>query len=208
MMSLTICAGKGSRATSPRRLVERASLLTHGEIDTKYTAPARSSTWSSVARVPARSTPRFWPRPGGGRRDSFQRQSQADRRPGNTRRGSQGGRRHRCVVSTSRPPCPMAGGVICDDDLAPQGLCLPADNKRPRHLVKSCMFSGFKRESEYVARTVDRFRKLVGLEMRNPRPHGGAGNFRIPGIRVTRGITRSSASKRDSRTRSGVLACA
>ena len=70
--------------------------------------------------------------------------------------------------------------VICDDDLAPQGYAyLLVTNGRGT--VKSCMFSGFKRESEYVARTVDRFRKLVGLEMRNPQPHGGAGNFRIPG---------------------------
>ena len=69
--------------------------------------------------------------------------------------------------------------VICDDDLAPQGYAyLLVTNGRGT--VKSCMFSGFKRESEYLTRTVDRFRKLVGLEMRNPQPHGGAGNFRIP----------------------------
>jgi len=69
--------------------------------------------------------------------------------------------------------------AICDNDLAPQGYAylLVANGKGT---VKSCMFSGFKREAEYVARTVDRFRRLVGLEMRNPRPHGGAGNFRIP----------------------------
>lgn len=69
--------------------------------------------------------------------------------------------------------------VICDDELAPQGYAylLVANG---RGTVKSCMFSGFKREREYVARTVERFRRLVGLEMRNPRPHGGAGNFRIP----------------------------
>lgn len=69
--------------------------------------------------------------------------------------------------------------VICDNDLAPQGYAyLLITNGRGT--VKSCMFSGFKRESEYVARTVDRFQKLVGLEMKNPQPHGGAGNFRIP----------------------------
>jgi len=69
--------------------------------------------------------------------------------------------------------------VVCDDDLAPQGYAyLLVTNGRGT--VKSCMFSGFKREAEYVARTVERFQKLVGLEMRNPQPHGGAGNFRIP----------------------------
>ena len=69
--------------------------------------------------------------------------------------------------------------VICDDELAPQGYAyLLVTNGRGT--VKSCMFSGFKREAEYVARTVERFQNLVGLEMRNPQPHGGAGNFRIP----------------------------
>lgn len=69
--------------------------------------------------------------------------------------------------------------VICDDELAPQGYAyLLVANERGT--VKSCMFSGFKREAEYVARTVARFQRLVGLEMSNPRPHGGAGNFRIP----------------------------
>jgi len=70
--------------------------------------------------------------------------------------------------------------VICDDDLAPGGYAyLLVMNGRGT--VKSCMFSGFKREAEYVARTIERFRKLVGLEMINPERHGGAGNFRIPG---------------------------
>jgi flavin-dependent dehydrogenase len=70
--------------------------------------------------------------------------------------------------------------AVCDDNLAPQGYAyLLVTNGRGT--VKSCMFSGFKRESEYVARTVERFHNLVGLEMRNPQPHGGAGNFRIPG---------------------------
>jgi len=69
--------------------------------------------------------------------------------------------------------------VICDDDLAPQGYAYLLVTKG-RGTVKSCMFSGFKREAEYVARTIDRFRKLAGLQMKNPRSHGGAGNFRIP----------------------------
>ncbi len=69
--------------------------------------------------------------------------------------------------------------VICDDDLAPQGYAYLLVTSG-RGTVKSCMFSGFKREADYVARTVERFRRLVGLEMRNPQPHGGAGNFRIP----------------------------
>ena len=69
--------------------------------------------------------------------------------------------------------------TICDDDLAPGGYAYLLVTGG-RGTVKSCMFSGFKREAEYVARTIDRFRELVALDMKNPRPHGGAGNFRIP----------------------------
>jgi flavin-dependent dehydrogenase len=74
---------------------------------------------------------------------------------------------------------PQGWWVICDDDLAPGGYAYLL-TMNGRGTVKSCMFSGFKRESEYVARTVARFQKLIGLEMRNPEPHGGAGNMRIP----------------------------
>ena len=70
--------------------------------------------------------------------------------------------------------------AICDDDLAPQGYAylLVMDGKGT---VKSCMFTGFKQEAVYVQRTVEAFQRLVGLEMIDPRPHGGVGNFRIPG---------------------------
>ncbi len=75
----------------------------------------------------------------------------------------------------------MADGfwVICDDELAPKGYAylLVMNGKGT---VKSCMFSGFKQEKTYVKRTVAAFEELVGLEMKNPKPHGGSGNFRIP----------------------------
>jgi len=75
----------------------------------------------------------------------------------------------------------MADGcwVICDDDLAPEGYAylLVMDG---RGTVKSCMFTGFKQESMYVARTVEAFERLVGLRMNDPRAHGGVGNFRVP----------------------------
>ena len=69
--------------------------------------------------------------------------------------------------------------VICDDHVAPQGYAylLVWDGYGT---VKSCMFSGFKQEKLYVERTVRAFEELVGLKMRDPRPHGGVGNFRIP----------------------------
>lgn len=69
--------------------------------------------------------------------------------------------------------------VIFDDSLAPQGYAyLLVMNGRGT--VKSCMFSGFKQEHGYVQRTVAAFQRQVGLKMVNPRPHGGAANFRIP----------------------------
>ena len=69
--------------------------------------------------------------------------------------------------------------AICDEALAPKGYAyLLVMNGRGT--VKSCMYSGFKQENAYVARTVETFRRLVGLEMRNARPHGGVGNFHIP----------------------------
>lgn len=69
--------------------------------------------------------------------------------------------------------------VILDDELAPQGYAyLLVMNGRGT--VKSCMFSGFKQEHLHVQRTVAAFQRLVGLEMVDPRPHGGAANFRIP----------------------------
>lgn len=45
--------------------------------------------------------------------------------------------------------------------------------------VKTCMFSGFKREALYVERTVAAFQRLVGLDMIAPCAHGGVGNLRL-----------------------------
>jgi flavin-dependent dehydrogenase len=82
----------------------------------------------------------------------------------------------------------MPDGVwmILDDELAPQGYSYLLV-MRGRGTVKSCMFSGFKQERMYVERTIDRFRRLVDLDMRNPRPHGGVGNFRLPATAVSGG---------------------
>jgi flavin-dependent dehydrogenase len=69
--------------------------------------------------------------------------------------------------------------LVLDDRLAPRGYAYLLV-MRGRGTVKSCMFSGFKQERRYVDRTVERFGRLVGLEMRNARFHGGVGNFRLP----------------------------
>lgn len=69
--------------------------------------------------------------------------------------------------------------AICDDNLAPQGYAyLLVMNGRGT--VKTCMFSGFKEKRQYIQRTLEAFRRLVGLEMIHPRPHGGVGHFGIP----------------------------
>jgi len=76
--------------------------------------------------------------------------------------------------------------IIYDDNVAPKGYAyLLIMNGRAT--VKSCMFTGFKQEKLYVERTVEAFQRLVGLEMKNPRPHGGAGNFRIPESAISGG---------------------
>ena len=69
--------------------------------------------------------------------------------------------------------------VICDDGLAPKGYAYLLV-MRGKGTVKSCMFAGFKQERLYVERTVAAFRRLVGMEMNNPRAHGGVGNVRLP----------------------------
>jgi len=85
----------------------------------------------------------------------------------------------------------IAAGYVFDTDM-PDGNWLALDNRlaprgyayllihRGRGTVASCMFAGFKRQAEHVERTVAFFRGRVGLEMRNPRPFGGFGNFRLP----------------------------
>ncbi len=72
------------------------------------------------------------------------------------------------------------GNWLClDDSLAPDGYSylLVHDG---RGTVASCMFKGFKRQADYVERTIAMFRNRVGLVMRKPRPFGGFANFRIP----------------------------
>lgn len=69
--------------------------------------------------------------------------------------------------------------VICDDQLAPQGYAyLLVMNGHGT--VKSCMFNDFKHQNLYAQRTVAAFERLLGLEMINPRPHGGVGSFQLP----------------------------
>ncbi len=69
--------------------------------------------------------------------------------------------------------------AICDNRLAPKGYAYLLV-MGGRGTMKSCMFSDFKHEKAFVERSLETFQRLAGLEMKNPVPHGGAGNFRVP----------------------------
>ena len=85
----------------------------------------------------------------------------------------------------------IAVGYLFDTDM-PDGNWLALDGRLAplgyayllihagRGTIASCMFTGFKRQADHVARTVAFFRERVGLEMRDPRPFGGFANFRLP----------------------------
>lgn len=69
--------------------------------------------------------------------------------------------------------------VILDNRVAPLGYAYLLIHGG-RGTVATCLFTGFKRQAEYLARTVTAFRERVGLDMRDPRPFGGFANFRLP----------------------------
>ena len=75
----------------------------------------------------------------------------------------------------------MADGdwVCFDNKLAPLGYAYLLVHGG-RGTVASCMFTDFKHEAVYVARTVAAFEDRVGLTMRNARRFGGYANFRLP----------------------------
>jgi flavin-dependent dehydrogenase len=77
--------------------------------------------------------------------------------------------------------------LALDDTLAPQGYAYLLV-MGGRGTVKSCMFADFGGQRRYVARTVERFRRLAGLEMREPRFHAGAGNIHLPDSALAGGL--------------------
>lgn len=74
---------------------------------------------------------------------------------------------------------PTGFWVICDERLAPGGYAYVAV-LNGRGTLKTAMFRGFKQERTCLERTVAAFRRLLNLDMIDPQPHGGVGNFRIP----------------------------
>ena len=72
------------------------------------------------------------------------------------------------------------GDWVCfDKALAPLGYAYLLVHAG-RGTVASCMFTDFKNEGKYVARTVAAFKERVGLSMCNERRFGGYANFRVP----------------------------
>ncbi len=71
--------------------------------------------------------------------------------------------------------------IVLDDALAPGGYAYLLV-MRGRATMKSCMFAGFRQQALHVRRTVEAFRRLVGIEMGDARFHAGAGHFAMPQI--------------------------
>lgn len=75
----------------------------------------------------------------------------------------------------------MADGLfaLLSDRVAPKGYSYLVVS-RGRGTVAACVFRDFRREKDHVDRTLEFFRKTVGLTMRSPRRFGGAGNYFYP----------------------------
>jgi len=79
------------------------------------------------------------------------------------------------------------GCWICfNDELAPLGYAylLIANG---RGTVANCMFTGFKNQRHHLERTVEFFKRKIGLIMLRSKPFGGYGNFRLPTTAVQGG---------------------
>lgn len=87
------------------------------------------------------------------------------------------------VFDTDRPD---GNWIAFADRLAPLGYAYLLIHQG-RGTVASCMFTGFNRQADHVARTVEFFAEKAGLKMDNPRPLGGVGNFRLPRTAVQGG---------------------
>lgn len=81
---------------------------------------------------------------------------------------------------------PDGNWVAFNNALAPLGYAYLLIHDG-RGTLASCMFTGFKRQADYVARTVEFFSERVGLQMRDSRPLGGFANFRLPRTAVQGG---------------------
>jgi flavin-dependent dehydrogenase len=73
--------------------------------------------------------------------------------------------------------------AICDDRVAPKGYAYLLVMEG-WGTVKTCLFRGFAQHRVFLERTLEAFRRHVGLDMRKPVRHAGVGHFRIarPGV--------------------------
>lgn len=79
--------------------------------------------------------------------------------------------------------------IICDNALAPGGYAYTLV-MNGYGTVKTCMFSDFKQQKNYVERTVDAFSRLINLHMHNEQAHGGVGHFGLPATAMHHGCVR------------------
>jgi len=87
------------------------------------------------------------------------------------------------VFETNMPD----GSWICfDNELAPRGYSYLLVSRGSGTLA-TCMFSRFAEHRACLGRTLDFFRKRVGLQMRRPRAFGGYGNIRLPRLALRAG---------------------
>lgn len=71
-----------------------------------------------------------------------------------------------------------AYGAVADE-LAPKGYSYLLV-QGGRGTIASCMFEDFHNEKRYLQRTVTFFEEKTGVEIEDPRPFGGTGNFHVP----------------------------
>jgi flavin-dependent dehydrogenase len=76
--------------------------------------------------------------------------------------------------------------LALDNLLAPLGYAYLLVHSG-RGTIATCMFTGFKKQAEYLARTAAFFSQHVDFAMRNPRPFGGFANFSLPRTAVQGG---------------------
>ncbi|MDQ7019560.1 MAG: NAD(P)/FAD-dependent oxidoreductase [Robiginitomaculum sp.] len=80
------------------------------------------------------------------------------------------------IFETDRPD----GNWICfDDKLAPLGYAYLLISSG-KGTVATCMFTKFKEQNFFLKKTIEFFEARADLTMKNPKPMGGYGNFRLP----------------------------
>lgn len=77
--------------------------------------------------------------------------------------------------------------VVLSGALAPQGYAYLLIHNG-RGTLAACIFHDFHNDREYLARTIEFFKRKVGVDMENVHRFGGTGNFSIPRTAVKNNI--------------------